>query len=84
MQYRAASKSQRTGLQSADGAPRASREQAARGMWTGGRALARPAALDGGAMLEVSGLKRMHMGPARLRRELQLVSASEAEQRSMI
>ena len=35
-------------------------------------------------MLEASGLKRMHMGPARLRRELQLVSASEAEQRSML
>ena len=32
-------------------------------------------------MLEASGLKRMHMGPAR---ELQLVSASEAEQRSML
>ena len=71
MQHRAASKSQRTGLQPADGAPRASREQAARaGMRTGGRALARPAASGGGAMLEASGLKRMHMGPARLRREL--------------
>ena len=37
-----------------------------------------------GVMLEASELKRMHMRSARLRRELQLVSASEAEQRSML
>ena len=93
MQPRATAKSQRTGLQSEDVDSRASRVMgiaprtgcsSAPGMRTGGRARARPAALGGGAMPEASGLNRIHMGPAWLRRELQLVSASEADQRSML